>query len=806
MSEVTDPASASARGVDAFAPDEEVVGYVRSPSDLLRSCVFAVVALILLVLTRWAEETVIGVEEDVIALLGFVPPFAERVMAGAAQVLLVVIAFGVYVPPLVMRRYRLIGYLALGNVITAVLVQGTIWWLDRAQIPQVVNEVAERSGVDVSIIGPASLGQVVAAFVILAPFVSRRWRRAGMALVAILTIVRLLITAHPPAELFVSLALGALVGSAVLLAFGRPDQRPTLGAVRAALTSTGLPLRQIEAASVDARGSTPYFATLEDGQRVFVKALSPEERSADLLFRVYRYLRLKNVGDERPFSTLRRTVEHEALVSLHARDVGVRTPRMRAIAAVGDESMVLTYDLIDGRSLDRLSADEVSDDLLDALWQQVAVLRRHRIAHRDLRRANVFVDAEGLPWIIDFGFSEVAASDRLLAADVAQLVAALALLVGAERAVDSAVDVLGSEAVATGLSFLQPTALSGATRSALKAQKGLLDEVRQRVIERCRVAEPEYAQLERFNGKKLFTIATLALATYFLIPQLADVPGIIDQIDDADWSWFVPVLLLSFVTYLGATMSLIGAIPQRLPFGPTALTQIGSSFASKLAPAGLGGMALNTRFLQKAGVDPAVAVSGVGLNSVAGVFVHMLLLVTFAVWAGRNAFGSIHLPDPTVFLYGIAVVLVLAVGAFAVPAVRAQVQEKLLPILGRSFDGITGTLRRPGRVALLLGGSAVVTLTYIGALYCALQAFGGGGLSFGQVGAIYLAGAAVATAAPTPGGLGALEAAVIAGLVAAGMDNSIAVPGVFLYRLATFWVPILPGWFCFTYLQRSEYI
>jgi uncharacterized membrane protein YbhN (UPF0104 family) len=60
--------------------------------------------------------------------------------------------------------------------------------------------------------------------------------------------------------------------------------------------------------------------------------------------------------------------------------------------------------------------------------------------------------------------------------------------------------------------------------------------------------------------------------------------------------------------------------------------------------------------------------------------------------------------------------------------------------------------------------------------------------------------------APTPGGLGALEAAVIAGLVAAGMDHTIAVPAVFLYRLATLWLPILPGWVAFSWLRRSDFV
>ena len=101
-------------------------------------------------------------------------------------------------------------------------------------------------------------------------------------------------------------------------------------------------------AKVDARGSTPYFATLTDGTGLFVKVLGSEQRAADLLFRVYRFLRLKDVGDDRPFSSLRRTVEHEALVSLMARNEAVRTPRLRGVVDVGADSMLLAYEMIDG--------------------------------------------------------------------------------------------------------------------------------------------------------------------------------------------------------------------------------------------------------------------------------------------------------------------------------------------------------------------------------------------------------------------------------------------------------------------------
>lgn len=785
---------------------DEIVGYLRSPSDLLRVVSFALATVVLLAATRWAEDAIVGLERDLIALLGFVPAPAERLLAGMAQVTVLVVGIGVLVLAFRLKRWRLLGYIAAGNLLAGLTVAGAQWWLDRGQPIQIRNEVAERAGVDLDpVIGPEGIAQVVAAFVILAPFVSARWRRAGTVLVVVLTALRLVLTAHLPSELFLSLAIGGLCGAGVLLAFGRPDQRPSLTSVRRALVGSGLEVADLRVASVDARGSTPYLVELADGTQVFAKSISPKERSADLLFRAYRFLRLRNVGDERPFSTLRRTVEHEALVSLRARDVGVRTPRLAAIAEVGEDSMVLAYELIDGGSMDRLDPAEISDELLRGLWEQVAILRRYRIAHRDLRRANVFVDGDQRPWLIDFGFSEVAASDRLLQADVAQLLAAVAISVGAERAVDTAVDVLGPGPVGDALAMLQPSALSGATRDALGEHRGLLDEIRQRVQATCGVDEVAYVPLDRIDRKTIFTLAMVAAVTYFLLPQLADVPGIIDQVGDADWSWFVPVLILSVLTYVGATISLQGSVPVRLRTMPTYLAQVASSFASKLAPAGLGGMALNTRYLQRSGVETASAASAVGLNTVAGVLTHVLLLLTFAVWAGRDAFGSVRLPDPQVLLYGVVVVAVLAGIGFAIPAVREAVRERLVPQLRQSVASVASVLRRPTKVAMVLGGSAFVTLAYIGALYFSTRAFGAD-FSFAQVGAVYLVGAAIGTAAPTPGGLGALEAAVIAGLVAAGMDNTVAVPSVFLYRLATYWLPILPGWLCFTYLQRREVI
>jgi undecaprenyl-diphosphatase len=104
---------------------------------------------------------------------------------------------------------------------------------------------------------------------------------------------------------------------------------------------------------------------------------------------------------------------------------------------------------------------------------------------------------------------------------------------------------------------------------------------------------------------------------------------------------------------------------------------------------------------------------------------------------------------------------------------------------------------------MLLGGATAVSLTYMLALWFSLLAFGADE-RLAVVGVVYLTGSAVAQAAPTPGGLGAVEAALIAGLTAVGVDKEVAVPAVFLFRIGTFWLPVLPGWLALRHLTRHD--
>jgi len=452
----------------------------RSPADLLRLVVATAVTLGLVLLDWFFGDTLIAFVHDLLRGLDAIPTWILTVVVVATRIgTVLALAVGLALA-FARGRMRL-----LLTVVFAGVAGAALFALAAAVATKTLGSVAHVSdtlGLVTAKEFPtaAGLAAAAAAATAIAPWLSRGWRRAGWVLIVGLACSRF-VTAPVSFDTATALASGWLAGSAVLVGLGGPVRRPEGRAVAAGLEGVGVPLARLERADVDARGSTPYFGRTVDGTGVFVKVLGEDERSADLLFRLYRRAMPRDFGDEKPFSTLRRAVEHEALVSFGARSVGVRTPPVLAFATVEPHAFVLAYEAVDGKSLDRVEPSMLTDEIVGALWEQVRVLRTHRIAHRDLRLANLFLGADGQILLIDFGFSELAASDLLLANDLAELTASLSLALGAERAVGHARAAVGPDALASALPRLKPFALSGATRRGLQENKGLLEDVRRLV-------------------------------------------------------------------------------------------------------------------------------------------------------------------------------------------------------------------------------------------------------------------------------------------------------------------------------------
>ena len=778
---------------------------IRRPGDAIRLIACGVLLVLAFVVIALAPDRLVGTEAA--AVLRFGPATTTgRLLVGLSQVFVVVSAAAATVVTLRLQRYRLLATLAGAAVVAWLVVQGIELLVDRSAPPRVVaNRAAGGWILRAGFPGAAALAGAAAAIVAGSPWLGRRWRPAAWLAFAVVAAAGIVAGVILPAALVLAVLVGATVGHASRIVLRVPDGRVTTAGIAAALTAWGLPVDRVDPASVPAKGSRPFVATTTDGTRLFVKVLGREERDADLLYRLYRFLRLRHVGDMRPAASLKQSVEHQALIGLLAERAGVTTPSVRAAVEADDGSMLLVLEYIDGDALDAVDAQRLTDEVLGGVWQQAARLHAARIAHRSLRAANIMVDHTGAPHLVDFSFAELTSDPRPIELDRAELLASLAVLVGPERAVASAMNSVGPEAVASAVPLLQPLALSAGTRRDGAGKGDLLKRTREAAAAAAGGSVGPLTPLHRVRARTVLTVVLGAGAFYFILPQLAQVGSSWRAFRSARWSWTPLIVAMSALTYVASAVGMMGTVRDRLPIGPTLLTQLASSFVNRVSPANVGGMAANARFLQNCGVGAAPAVAAVGLNSLVGGIVHIVLIVVFFAWSGSSLGKAFSLPSGGKVLLVVAVAAALSGAVFLTAWGRRRLGRPLVKGLRSSAVNLRAVATSPPRLAALVGGSMGVTLAYIGAVTVSVQAFGGG-ISIARLGAVYLGASALAAAAPTPGNLGAIEAALVAGLTGVGMEPGAAVSTVLVYRLATYWLPIPPGWLAWRWLQRREYL
>jgi glycosyltransferase 2 family protein len=797
-----------ARTAPTAADDVTVVGvddhrgYVRSSADAVRTVIGLALVAVGTVVAGWAEGTVIGIESDLAEAIARLPNRLEEAVLAIAQLTAGSLALAVFVYLLVTRHFRA-ALLAVVGFLTAGWLLGVIDQFTLESARRVVVEIERPSGPLFSDDWPTSpaVASLVALVVVVSPWLTRRWRRATIGLVTCVFLLRVVST-EPAFDLVLATGVGLAVGSLLLLLHGTPDRRPRVDQVIEALQRADLCPQQITELPRRSPGADVYRADV-DGRPVRVAVRSADDRSADLVSRWYRYLRRRDANPRR-FGSLRRRVEHEVLLLHQASQAGASVPGVVAFAVMPDDSVMLAEDQLAGSSLDKVPPPSLAPAVASA-WRQVAALQSASIAHKDLRADAVIVGPDGNASLTDFDAAELSASPFDLSVDIAQMLVATAQLVGEHDAVRAALSTVGPDRLESALPLLQPLALPRETRETLDDDRELLARLSVEASAAVGAEEVDLERLERITPGTLFMIAALAVSFYVLLPQLASVGDTVDAFAQASYGWLPLAIVGSALTYGFAALSLVGSTRQPIPYLPALRAQVAASFTGLVAPAKSGGIALNVRFLQKAGLSSTQAGTAVGLNTIAGIAAHLTLMIGFFTWAGNAGVGGFGLPNVRVIGIVALVVLATCVIALALPVTRRIVVAPTVRVIRLAASSLADVFRTPQRVLLLLGGATALTLSYVLTLAVTVQAFGGG-LTFPQIGAAYLGAAAVASAAPTPGGLGAVEAATVAALGGFGMPSAAAVPAVLTFRLATFWLPIAPGYLSLEWMRRRSEI
>ena len=773
---------------------------LRRPSDALRffATLLALVAVVLLALV--AQETLRGLESDVTEgtarVPGFLAGFAGFI--GGAAVLVVPVGFAVE------RVFHRDGLRVAEGLIAAIAGMLVSFGLGEWLVAYGPDDLHHLFTGDRSNVEPLNTLLTSVIAYATAVRINRRptWRMMMWTAVAFDVLALFTGVAATVLGVLVTVLVGMAVGFAILYGIGSPNTRPPGSAVVASLRRLGFEPAGARRIEDDTLGSRRYVVGLRDGRRLDVTVIDRDRQVAGVLYRMWRRLRL-NTEARRAIRSLRAELEREALMAYAAQAAGANIPRLLGTAEIGTDAAMLAYEHIDSRPLEEVPDEELDDEVLARIWEQVRIFHDHRLAHRHLTGESIHLAADGRILLLDTRSGEIAAGDLLLRLDIAQLLAYLGLRVGPERAVASGVAVLGPDAIASALPLLQRIALSRGTRAAVARTKELLPSLREQIAAlKPQAPVQEEVRLERFRPRTLVTTIAGAVAAYFLLSQLSQVDvGVL--LSEAQWGWAAVAVAAAVLSYVSAAVMLMGFVPEKLPLGRTVMAQFAGSFVKLVAPAAVGTVAINTRFLQKRGIPPGPAVASVGASQLVGLGSHISLLLLFGYITGSQAAPTLTPSRGLVIALLAVAVLILVV--IAVPPLRRLVTTRLRKLFSGVVPRLLDVLQTPRKITEAVGGTVMLTLSFVICLYACVSAFGGDA-SFTAVAVVFLAGNAIGSAAPTPGGLVAVEGALVFGLTAAGVPYAIATSAVLLYRLLTFWLPVLPGWASFTWLQRHDAI
>jgi glycosyltransferase 2 family protein len=789
-------------GVRVDGREVSVTGRLLAPwnrrtNDILR-LVFATVLLTVVITSSLiTRRDWVGLERSISDIVGVLTPTQSNLVYIAYGVAILALPFVILIGLISTRQLRLLAAYAAAAVIAGVLLSITprgisapTWHFD---LDDRLNTVFSQFLDD-----PRWIAMLAAVLTVSGPWVPQRWRRWWWGLLLAFVPIHLVVSAVVPARSLLGLAVGWFVGALVVLVVGTPAlEVPLVGAIQA-LGRRTCAVSALDVVRPSGPGPLVLSATCEgtDAPAV-VEMYGPNQRSGGALRQLWQFLRLRN-DETAPFqASMRRAVEHRALMAIAIDELDLSNTTTIAVAALDRGWTLYAHTSPRGTPLSE-------DDPVDSAWKSLRELHDHLISHGDLRAKEITV-ADGRVRFGGFGNAEYGALDTRLQSDIAQLLVTTTSLHGPRPAVTAAIDAFGRETVLTASRRLTKSAMPQRIRGSVPDIKTMVSTARDEVKRQTGADEIQTETITRFSRNQLIQMVLLFALVYVAYPFISTVPAFFNELRTANYWWALLGLVISGAAFFGAAAALWACTSEQVNYKNLTIMQVANTFAATTTPAGVGGLALSTRFLQKSGLSTVRATAAVALQQAVQVITHVVLLIFFSAVAGASADLTHFVPSATV-LYLIAGVALGVVGTFMlVPKARRWLGTSVRPRLKEVGQDLAQLAREPKRLALIVLGCASTTLASALALWVSVEAFGGD-VSFVTVTVVTMVGGTLASAAPTPGGVGAVEAALIGGLAAFGVPAAIAVPSVLLYRVLTCWIPVFVGWPTMRWLTKNDLI
>ncbi len=543
------------------------------------------------------------------------------------------------------------------------------------------------------------------------------------------------------------------------------------------------------------------------GKAIELSVYGRDASDAGVLAKLWRFCVYRDSGATLIMDRLQQ-VEHEAYLTLMAERAGVLVPDVLAAGRFGPSSdAALVTRVPDGPALAQADGAALTDGTLDEILLAVLRLREAGIAHGTLGGDTIIVSGQG-GCIRNFRRASASAPAGRLDTDLAAALAAVAVRAGAERAAAAATRTLDADTARGALVHLQRSALDPGTVAALKDHKDLLPRLREAVASGAGIEVPKLAEVKRVSWANLLFAVGSLIGIWAIIGVLSGAGDSLAAIKGASWGWVALTFVLAELPVVAECWALLGAATGQLPFGRCVALETSNTFTA-LVGGDVAVFAVRVRFFQRQGYDAAAAVSAGAIATTASWTVKGLLFLIALPFAA----GSFQVPSSSgghqaaVWVI-LAVILVAGIAAALialVPRLRRLASRRIRPHLLNIWANVKTIATEPRKLVYVLVGSTLAQLLVILALGTSLHAVGQHA-SIATLITVNTFAGIIGGAVPIPGGLGVVEAGLIAGLTAAGIPQDQAVAAVLIQRFFTSYLPPVWGWATLAWMRRREYV
>ena len=544
------------------------------------------------------------------------------------------------------------------------------------------------------------------------------------------------------------------------------------------------------------------MSSIMKARKYTVSVLDNQVHAAGYLNQVWQWLRLTGVSMRRDRSSVDAMHHHYAMI-LGLSNAGLETPNVYGVADYGESSILVFH-----RNHMPLECNQntMSDHDIEAFMEYLTAAHHHGFTHRRITPDTLSRMENNQPVIAGWQNGDYGSASPNFALDKVQLLVLLATLNGVDRAVACARRTWGDEQLINLAPFVQKAAVPAATRALPGWDKKMLADLRTRIsaLAPQNVADSmEKVTLSRFSFRSFFAIALLVVAVYVVFTQIQPAE-MIKAVRDANLAMALVCVALGFIAWLGSaiTLGVFMDSDKRNTIG-LYCSQMASGFTAVSMPAGVGPAFVNLQFLRKSGYRSTAATAVMSAVWAVQGGTTIVLLLTIGLFTGRNTLSGM-IPTNTLIMV-IALVALVVSAAMAIPPVRHLVTEKYLPMAKAYARNLVDVLARPKELAFGIAGALVLNLATGLGFWAALMAFGCHANPI-ETTFIFLLANTLGSAVPTPGGLGAVEAALSVAFTAVGIPSTIAVSATLVYRIAFYWLRIPVGALAMKWLDKHNLI